>query len=64
MELEAIYENTENEDMKDTCAPQIQSRCQDEGKAQKQSKQKVSFEAEMEMRNDKQKTVRKCFCFF
>uniref|UniRef100_A0A9J7YT75 Si:ch73-343l4.8 n=1 Tax=Cyprinus carpio carpio TaxID=630221 RepID=A0A9J7YT75_CYPCA len=36
MELEAIYENTENEDMKDTCAPQIQSRCQDEGKAQKQ----------------------------
>uniref|UniRef100_A0A671NVT0 Si:ch73-343l4.8 n=1 Tax=Sinocyclocheilus anshuiensis TaxID=1608454 RepID=A0A671NVT0_9TELE len=32
MELEAIYENIENEDMKDTCAPQIQSRCEDEGK--------------------------------
>ncbi|XP_016419836.1 CD209 antigen-like [Sinocyclocheilus rhinocerous] len=36
MELEDIYENIENEDMKDTCAPQIQSRCEDEGKARKQ----------------------------
>uniref|UniRef100_A0A672QEN2 C-type lectin domain-containing protein n=1 Tax=Sinocyclocheilus grahami TaxID=75366 RepID=A0A672QEN2_SINGR len=36
MELEAIYENIENEDMKDTYAPQIQSRCPDEGKARKQ----------------------------
>ncbi|XP_059402200.1 CD209 antigen-like protein C isoform X1 [Carassius carassius] len=32
MELEDIYENIENVDMKDTCAP----HCQDEGKAQKQ----------------------------
>ncbi|XP_026094963.1 CD209 antigen-like protein C isoform X2 [Carassius auratus] len=32
MELEDLYENIENVDMKDTCAP----HCQDEGKARKQ----------------------------
>ncbi|XP_058643179.1 CD209 antigen-like protein C isoform X2 [Onychostoma macrolepis] len=36
MELEDIYENIEKEDIKDTCEPQTQSRCQDEGKARKQ----------------------------
>ncbi len=54
MELDDIYENIEKEDVKDTCEPQTQSHCQDEGKAQKHGKQKVSFEAEMvfeEMRN-------------
>ncbi len=47
MELDNIYENNEKEDVKDTCEPQTQSHCQDEGKAQKHGKQKVSFEEEM-----------------
>ncbi len=54
MELDDIYENIEKEDVKDTSEPETQSQCQDEGKAQKHGKQKVSFEAEMvfeEMRN-------------
>jgi len=40
MEIDTIYQNVEHKDVIDTRGPQIQSHSQDEGQAQKKSKQK------------------------
>uniref|UniRef100_A0A673KXP1 C-type lectin domain family 4 member M-like n=1 Tax=Sinocyclocheilus rhinocerous TaxID=307959 RepID=A0A673KXP1_9TELE len=47
MELESSCENVENCDIKDKNVPRTPSRIQDEGKAQKRSKQNVLFETEI-----------------